>query len=46
MDAEQSKGKRKECKRIKEDLELDLVIKGKPDRWICYHTREGLVAKT
>ena len=44
MGAERSKGKRKECKRIKEGLELDLVIKGKSHRRMCYHTR-GLVAK-
>ena len=45
MDTERSKGKRKECKRIKEGLELDLVIKGKSHRQMCDHTREGLVAK-
>ena len=45
MDAERSKGKRKEYKRIKEGLELDLVIKGKPHCWMCYHTREGLEVK-
>ena len=45
MGAERSKGKRKECKRIKEALELDLVIKGKSHRRMCDHTRERLVAK-
>ena len=46
MDAERSKGERKEYKRIKEGLELDLVNKGKSHRRMCDHTREGLVAKT
>ena len=30
---------------MNEGLELDLVIKGKLHRQMCYHTREGLVAK-
>ncbi len=46
MDAERSKGKRKECKRIKEGLELGLVNKGKSHRRMCDHTREGFVVKT
>ena len=46
MNAERSKGEHKEYKRIKEGLELDLVIKGKPHRRMCDHTREGFVVET
>ena len=45
MDTERSKGKRKEYKRIKEGLELDLVIKSKPHCQKGDCTREGFVAK-
>ena len=45
MDAERNKGKRKECKRIRESFELDLVIKGKPHSCMFITQEKGFVVK-